>query len=320
MWQARALAEPRKPGLLSVLIRVVMQEENDLGSNRNPRPTRAVVLHVDDLGMCHGTNRAFLELAAAGYVTCGSVMVPCPWFLEIAEAGATDPDLDLGVHLTLTSEWEHYRWAPLSTRSPASGLVDADGYFWRDVRSLAKHVVVEAAEEELHTQIEWGVAAGLRPTHIDAHMGAAMLPQMLDIHIRLALHYRLFPVLPRRLSFAPDPSRYSDTIAALDAWGLPVVDHIRGTLAVAESEAEQGYQQVISHLPPGLTHFALHCTAPGDFEAISPQHAPWRVNEYRILKSGAVSRWCEANDVSLIGTRHFQEEWQHRAKLLKQPR
>jgi chitin disaccharide deacetylase len=94
---------------------------------------RALILHVDDLAMCHGANRAYLELAAAGLVTCGSVMVPCPWFREIAEAAAADPGLDLGVHLTLTSEWPHYRWQPLSTASRASGLIDDEGYFWRDV-------------------------------------------------------------------------------------------------------------------------------------------------------------------------------------------
>ena len=106
---------------------------------------RAVILHVDDLAMCHGANRAYLELAAQGAVTCGSVMVPCPWFREIAEAAAADPALDLGVHLTLTSEWEHYRWRPLSTTSRASGLIDDDGYFWRDTASFRAHLVPEAA-------------------------------------------------------------------------------------------------------------------------------------------------------------------------------
>ena len=99
---------------------------------------RAVIPHVDDLGMCHGANRAFLDFARRGLVTCGSVMVPCPWFHEIAEAGAVDPSLDLGVHLTLTSEWEHYRWRPVSAVSRASGLIDPDGYFWRDVASLRR--------------------------------------------------------------------------------------------------------------------------------------------------------------------------------------
>src|SRR5215208_6635514 len=95
-----------------------------------PRRQRAVILHVDDLGMCPGANRAFLELAAGGQVTCGSVMVPCPAFREIAEAAVAAATLDLGVHLTLTSEWERVRWGPLSTRSKASGLIDEDGYFW----------------------------------------------------------------------------------------------------------------------------------------------------------------------------------------------
>ncbi len=110
---------------------------------------RAAIFHVDDVGMCHGANRGFLTLAERGFVTCGSVMVPCPWFREIAEAAAADPALDLGVHLTLTSEWEHYGWVPISTVSRASGLIDDDGFFWRDVASLRRHLVPEAADAEL---------------------------------------------------------------------------------------------------------------------------------------------------------------------------
>src|SRR5205823_14598492 len=104
------------------------------------RVERAVIFHADDIGMCHGANQGFLTLAARGHVTCGSVMVPCPWFREIAEAAAADPALDLGVHLTLTSEWAGYRWAPISTVSRTSGLIDDEGYFWRDVASLRRHL------------------------------------------------------------------------------------------------------------------------------------------------------------------------------------
>src|ERR671921_552831 len=166
---------------------------------------RAVILHVDDLAMCHGANRAFLDLARAGLVTSGSVMVPCPWFREIAEAASGEAALDLGVHLTLTSEWRHYRWRPLSTTRSASGLIDEEGYFWRDVASLRAHLVPEAAEAELRAQIELAVASGIAPTHIDAHMAAAMLPELLDLHIRLGLEYGLVPVLPRGILWAPDP-------------------------------------------------------------------------------------------------------------------
>src|SRR3954449_11678852 len=96
---------------------------------------RAVILHVDDLGATHGANAAFLDLAARGLVTCGSVIVPGPWFREVADAACANPMLDIGVHLTLTSEWDRYRWAPISTVSRASGLIDEDGFFWRDVPS-----------------------------------------------------------------------------------------------------------------------------------------------------------------------------------------
>jgi predicted glycoside hydrolase/deacetylase ChbG (UPF0249 family) len=97
-----------------------------------PDEARVVVLHADDVGMCRGANRAFLELARAGRIDCGSVMVPCSWFPEIAREAVADPSLDLGVHLTLTSEWLGYRWGPVAVRSRASGLLDADGYFHRD--------------------------------------------------------------------------------------------------------------------------------------------------------------------------------------------
>src|SRR5437763_11969912 len=170
---------------------------------------KAVILHVDDLAMCHGGNQGFLELAATGAVTCGSVMVPCPWFREIAEAAAADPSLDLGVHLTLTSEWPHYRWRPLSTASRASGLVDDDGYFWRDVASLRPHLVPEAAEAELRAQIDCAIASGMRPTHIDAQMAAAMLPELIELHVRLAADSGRAPAPPRATRRAPERARHA---------------------------------------------------------------------------------------------------------------
>ncbi|HEU0155851.1 MAG TPA: polysaccharide deacetylase family protein [Stellaceae bacterium] len=270
---------------------------------------RAAIFHVDDLGMCRGGNQAFLELAAEGLVTCGSIMVPCPWFREIAEAGAADPSLDLGVHLTLTSEWAHYRWAPISTASRASGLIDDDGYFWRDVASLRTHLVPEAAEAELRAQIERALAAGLDPTHIDAHMAAAMLPELLGAHLRLAHEYGVVPVLPRRIGFAPDPDSYGTAVAALDAKGLPVVDRIRGTLPVAAEAVEPGWREVIENLPEGVIHFALHATRPGEFAAISPQHAPWRFNEYAFLRTGKAAEWCAAAGNALIGYREIRRLW-----------
>jgi len=270
---------------------------------------RGIILHVDDLGMCHSGNAAFLELHRQGLVTCGSVMVPCPWFLEIAEAASADPSLDLGVHLTLTSEWQHYRWRPISTASPASGLIDSDGYFWRDLQSLRRHLVPEAAAVELRAQVERAHSAGLRPTHLDAHMAAAMLPELLECHVALARDYGLVPVLPRTIRFAPDQDAYERAIHAIDAAGLALPDHFRGTLAVAPDEAADRYRALIASLPTGITHMALHCAAPGDIEVITPQHAAWRMREYQLLADGSIRRWCGEAEVAPIGYRAVQRLW-----------
>ncbi len=270
---------------------------------------RAAILHVDDLGMCHAGNRAFLDLKARGRVTCGSVMVPCPWFREIAEAGAADPALDLGIHLTLTSEWRHYRWGPVSTRSRTTGLIDEDGYFWRDLASLQRHLVPEAAEAELRAQVDIALAAGLRPTHCDAHMAGAMLPALLGCHIALAREHGMVPVLPRQIRFAPEPVAYAREVAALEAAGLPLPDGLRGTLAVPAEETRAAYRRMVLDLPQGVTHLALHCAMPGDIETIAPEHAGWRLREHALLAEGAIAAWCREAGIAPIGYRAVQPLW-----------
>ena len=282
-----------------------MQDETE-----NPKAARTVIPHVDDLGATHGANRAFLELAGLGLVTCGSAIVPGPWFREIAEAAAHDPGLDLGVHLTLTSEWAHCRWAPISTVSRASGLIDDDGYFPHDVRALLARLVPEAAEAELRAQIERAIGAGLRPTHIDAHMAAAMLPELLDAHVRLADEFNLWPVLPRSITWAPDAAAYTAAVAALDAAGRPVPDHCRGTLPRADEDAlAAGWREMLRDLPPGLTHLALHCTTPGEFTAVAPDHAAWRFGEYHLFRSGAIDTIRNAAGIATAGCREMQARW-----------
>ena len=159
---------------------------------------RRLVLHEDDVGMCHGANTAFLELSHLGVCSSGAVMVPCPWFLEAAEAAAADPSLDLGVHLTLNAEKKHYKWRPLTGPSRAAGLTDDSGYFFPNVSLTRQRAAPEAVEAELRAQIDTAYAAGIDVTHLDAHMGAAMAPEFCDIYIRLGLEYRLPILLTRR--------------------------------------------------------------------------------------------------------------------------
>ena len=72
------------------------------------------MVHADDAGMCHSVNAATAEALSSGAVQSASIMVPCPWLSEIADVARGQPDLDFGLHLTLTSEWKHHRWRRVS--------------------------------------------------------------------------------------------------------------------------------------------------------------------------------------------------------------
>lgn len=263
--------------------------------------------------MCHGANVAFAALAGKGFITCGSVMVPCPWFREVVSIAEATPGLDIGVHLTLTSEWEHYRWRPLSTASKASGLIDADGFMWRRVPMLREHVVVEAAEAEMRAQIDTALAAGLAITHLDTHMGAALTPELVDVYVRLGRDYGLPILFPRGASGylevlnmgAVDPALYETRIAEVEARGNPVVDHVGLTPGAPSTECDSAYRALVAAAPPGLSFLAFHCCAPGDIEMIVPPRAHWRTDEFRLFQDRGFLDWVAGSGIHRIGFREI---------------
>jgi len=284
-----------------------------------PEGARAVTLHADDVGMCRGANRAFLELSRSGRLDCGSVMVPCPWFPEIAREAAADAGLDLGVHLTLTSEWIGYRWGPVAVRSAKSGLLDADGYFHRDCGALRAAVEPDAAEEEMRAQLDRALAAGVDVTHLDTHMGAALLPELLPATLRIARDYRLPLLLPRDLhSYLSvlrmgevEPGPYAEAVAAFDSAGLPVFDRFAMTPGAAPDGAEAAYAALVTPAAPGLTYVALHPNGAEDIADIQRDHPRakphWRTDELRLLASGHCDDAIARAGVRRIGTRALRD-------------
>ncbi len=176
--------------------------------------------------MNHGANAAFVDMTRRGICTAGSVMVPCPWFPEVAELQARDPRLDIGVHLVLTSEFKAYRWRPLTGTSQASGLVDPDGYFWPTAREAREHAHPDAVEAELRAQIDAAKKAGIDITHIDSHMFTVLCPQFIEIYTQLGREERV-PVLLVRQDAAYGSMEKGPAVdaavRAADGEGLPGV-------------------------------------------------------------------------------------------------
>jgi chitin disaccharide deacetylase len=261
-------------------------------SNADPSHPQ-IVLHVDDVGMCHGANVAFAELSRLGVVDAGSLMVPCPWASEAAELAAAAARLDLGVHITLTSEKRHYRWGPVGSASRASGLVDGDGYLWRTVADLVRHADPEAVEAEMTAQVERALALGVDVTHLDDHMGAPFASPFFAAYLRVARRFSVPALAPRDMA-SYDPSHnlpghpetpWAGEADSLAVEGHIVADRVLETPWTFDGDPSERTERLIARIGPGLSYFALHPNAPGEIEAIEPETAPIRIGEWRLFSS-----------------------------------
>ncbi len=137
-----------------------------------PKDAKLLILHADDIGVSHSVNAATIAAFEKKGITSASIQVPCPWFLEIATYAKAHPELDWGIHLTLTAEWKYYKWGGVLPADQISSLLDKDGYFYNSVEDFAQHAKPQEVEAELRAQIERALAFGIKITHLDSHMGA----------------------------------------------------------------------------------------------------------------------------------------------------
>ena len=278
-----------------------------------------LIIHADDVGMCHGANRAFVELSRHGTITSGSLMVPCPWFSEIADAAASDASLDCGIHLTLNSEMRYYRWGPVSRQGSSCGLTDAHGYLWPDVASLRRHAHPEAVETEWRAQIDTAIARGIDVTHLDAHMGSALAPEWCDRYLALGIDYGVPVLLTATLSaYGPndhlqgaDETPLRQTVATARSVGMPVFDAVLETDFSRPRDQAADYKAVLGRVDEDLVYCAFHPNAPagGEIEIIEPDTFHVRVDEYELFRSPQWRSWLTGGLFELITMRELRDAW-----------
>ena len=162
-----------------------------------PKGARVLILHVDDAGMCFDSNRGAENALTKGASTSVSVMMPCPWVPDFVRFLKTNPQIDAGLHLTLTSEWVAYRWGPLAGRSAVPGLVDSTGDLWPEVMDVVNHASADEVEIEMKAQLARARAMGFEPTHLDTHMGTVYgSPQFLMRYLKLGMSNHIPVMLP----------------------------------------------------------------------------------------------------------------------------
>ncbi|HTO09606.1 MAG TPA: ChbG/HpnK family deacetylase [Myxococcota bacterium] len=273
---------------------------------------RVVVVHVDDLGMSRAANSGGVA-ALEGAATCGSIMVPCPGFDEIARIAKARPELDLGVHLTLNCEYAGYRWRPVSAEAPS--LVARDGGMWETTRETVEHATAEDAEREMRAQVDRALAAGIDVTHIDAHMGTAFNLKFVDAYFRIASAYRLPAFVPRiRARDLPAhglPDRiaeYARRIDEAEAAGFPIFDHFDAdSLDFPPGSGLAHNQTRLDRLGSGLSYLITHCAQGGsELESITPD---WRQRdeERKIYSDGSMRDALAARGMRTIGMRPLRD-------------
>lgn len=275
-----------------------------------PKNTKLLILHADDIGVSHSQNMASLTALEKGYVSSGSIMVPCPWFPEAAAYFVAHPKADLGLHLTLTSEWKYYRWGPVSTKDKSS-LANARGFLYDDVDSLGKMAQLKDVEQELRAQIDRAIQFGIRPTHFDSHMGSCFFnKEYLKIYIKLAREYHV-PCLLNREAFK---LVFNINIDELTTESDVLVDKI---FMAYPNDYKQGmatyYTKIISSLQPGLNCILLHAAYNNDeMQAVTIDHpdygAAWRQADFDFFSSEACRKLLADQNIHLISWREIKEK------------
>ncbi len=281
---------------------------------------RVVIFHADDIGMCHASLAAYSDMIDFGLLSSAAVMVPCPWFPATAvycrENQAAKPQIDMGVHLTLTSEWDNFRWGPAAECGIQSGLLDTEGYFYRDCDPVQAQAQGTAVTRELTAQIERALAAGVDVTHIDSHMGCLFHPRFLSIYFQLAQTYRL-PALTLRATAVEkqaelffDPAALNVFVEALDQMetdGYPLLDSVEMmSLDQSENRLEEGRRR-LDQLKAGVHYFIVHPSVDTpELRAIAPD---WRcrVADYELFTSDKWREVVEASGVKVFGWRVLRD-------------
>jgi len=283
-----------------------------LGFSNNDR---LVIIHTDDIGMCHASIQAYSEMVDYGLISSGATMVPCSWFPQVVAFCQQHPKVDMGVHLTLTSEWDNYRWSPISTRDIRSGMIDAEGYFYRHSEETQLNGNPDAIQTELQSQLERAISAGIEVTHLDTHMNTVAHPKFVNGYLQLAIQHKLPFLFPRQDEAGFRKLGLNSEIASiaaslvnrLEEQGIPLVDHAAGLdLDKPLGRLEQA-KQAMSDLPGGITHFIIHPSIEtSELKAIAPDWQS-RVADYKTFMDEKLRQHIEDIGVQIIGYKTLKE-------------
>jgi predicted glycoside hydrolase/deacetylase ChbG (UPF0249 family) len=270
------------------------------------KDAKLLIVHDDDLGMSHAVNSAAIAALESGAINSASIMVPCPWFPEIAEYAKAHPDADFGLHLTMTSERVYVRWGPVASRDTVGSLVDATGYLRQDWPESIK-INREDAEREMRAQVEKALAMGVRPTHLDSHQYRLLEngPELFAAALRVAHDYKLPLLIPKE--WVAERPYLKSSASASDI----LLDHV---VSIEPTVPPAGWREfyiaALKNIQPGVTEFIVHLGyANEELRAMTRERdswgAAWRQRDFDFFTSAEFRNLLAEQNIKLVTWREL---------------
>lgn len=288
-----------------------------LGVSSNINKPTYLIIHADDIGMCHSVNQATKEAFEKRIVSSGSLMVPCPWFPEAAAYFRRHPEFDVGIHLTFTSEWNFYRWPSIASKEKVPGLVDPYGFLWRSSEEVAQHAKPEEVETEIRAQVERAKQFGIQPTHLDTHMGTLFARlAYAEVYYKVAEEYGIPPLIIKpspeleqrlRRYVLDNNSRIENLLHILDKMQrrFPALDFLSvGASAGNHEERRSAYHKTLRELKPGVNQIILHLGGEDEeIKAIIGPDAAYRRDDFLIFSEPETREIIKQRGIKVVGWR-----------------
>jgi len=271
-----------------------------------PAGRKVLILHADDAGMCREANEAIQFLLEHDYIQSTAVMAPCPYADAMLAWAVAHPGKDVGMHLTLTSEWETWRWGPVSDPDSVPGLIDKEGKLWHEVPGVVLHASADEVEREIRAQIDKAIALGHRPTHIDTHMGTLYArAEYAKRFLQVAVDYNI----PANAIDMSDPevvkhfrkAGYPITkkmVRYMNRYPLPKLDFFASApKGNTYEEKKQNFMNLVRSLKPGLTEIIFHPAVESDTLKEITHSWQQRVWEYQMFSDPEMIRFFKDENI-----------------------
>jgi hypothetical protein len=295
-----------------------------------PKGAKVIILHVDDLGMSIDSNLGAIKALEQGISTSGSLMMPCPCVPGFVAHMKQHPGLDVGLHLTLTSEWDYYRWGPVLGQGGAPSLCDSEGKMYKSVEEVVSKSDPADVDKEIRAQLALARSMGVEPTHLDSHMGTLFAkPEFLDSYIKLGIGNGIPVMFPgghntEIMKSNPLVKMMGDQLKTLGLklWdaGLPVLDDLYNSsydwvipenaktneAALQEFKTQQ-YINALNEIKPGITMIIMHCTDPSPVFSYISDSGITRKGDMLAMIDPMLKQYIENKGIILTTWRELME-------------